>query len=220
MRYEIIRSRRKTLAMQWLKPDTLRIRAPIRCSDSKIQDFITSNHAWISRQKQYHREYPGLPEPVYQDGESIWLLGVRYQIRVLQDKQSTVQLDGDFLTVRTSKLNQGSIERQLTRWFRQFAEVYFAEQVADCYGQFSQSMPAYSFKVRKMKRQWGNCSRKGEIKLNLALIHYPEHCIEYVIWHELVHLKHFHHGAQFYTLLEQYCPEWLKAKRDLEQFSG
>jgi predicted metal-dependent hydrolase len=206
--------------MQWLKPDILRIRAPLRCSDSKIQHFIASNRAWINKQKQYHREYPGLPEKVYRHAEPLWILGVRYQIRVVAAQKNSIQLSGDYLNVHVRKREEATVKRLVVNWIRQFAEHYFAKRLAYCHAQFPCVMPAYSFKVRKMKRQWGNCSRKGEIKLNLALIQYPEHCIDYVIWHELVHLIHFHHGAQFYALLEKCCPDWLRAKTDLEQFSG
>ena len=70
-----------------------------------------------------------------------------------------------------------------------------------------------------MKRQWGNCSRKAEIKFNLNLIQYPEDCIDYVIYHEMSHLLHFNHSKAFYNVLETLCPEWRSLKHKLETFS-
>ncbi len=71
-------------------------------------------------------------------------------------------------------------------------------------------------KIRKMKTLWGSFSVKSGITLNLELIKAPRACIEYVVIHELCHLLHLNHGPEFYNLLEQFIPDWIKRKRRLE----
>ena len=86
--------------------------------------------------------------------------------------------------------------------------------------QFPIRLPDFQFKLRKMKRQWGNCNHKGIITINSQLIRYPLNCIDYVLIHELTHLIHLNHGKSFYRLMEQVCPNWNQQRLLLSQFSG
>ena len=70
--------------------------------------------------------------------------------------------------------------------------------------------------IRRMKTRWGSMSPNGTLTLNSDLVRAPRECIEYVVTHELCHLKHRHHDAAFYGLLEQHMPDWEKRKHKLE----
>lgn len=66
--------------------------------------------------------------------------------------------------------------------------------------------------IRKLNKCWGSCTPKGSIVINSDLIKTPIHCIDYVIIHELCHMKYLHHGPEFWSLLTKYCPDWNKLK--------
>jgi predicted metal-dependent hydrolase len=68
-----------------------------------------------------------------------------------------------------------------------------------------------------MKKRWGSCTKAGVITFNTELVKAPTYCIEYVIMHELCHLKHPHHGKEFYDLLTQCTPDWVRRKERLER---
>lgn len=70
--------------------------------------------------------------------------------------------------------------------------------------------------IRKLKTRWGSLSPRGILTLNVDLIRAPGECIDYVIAHELCHLKHRDHGADFYRLLERMMPDWERRKLKLE----
>ena len=67
-----------------------------------------------------------------------------------------------------------------------------------------------------MDKRWGSLSAKGQLTLNVNLIHTPKECIEYVVIHELFHLIHYNHGTEFYKLLDRTMPDWMKRKHKLE----
>jgi len=76
---------------------------------------------------------------------------------------------------------------------------------------------ATMWQVRLMKTRWGSCSvESGHMRINLALAAKPEECLEYVVLHELCHLREPNHGAGFHALLDQYMPDWRERKRKLE----
>jgi predicted metal-dependent hydrolase len=70
--------------------------------------------------------------------------------------------------------------------------------------------------IGKMKKRWGSCTGRGVIYLNPGLIKAPSHCIDYIITHELCHLKYPNHGKQFYSLMSRVMPDWGARKRRLE----
>jgi predicted metal-dependent hydrolase len=72
--------------------------------------------------------------------------------------------------------------------------------------------------IRTMKRRWGSCSNKGVITLSTELIKLSDLYIEYVITHELCHLKHHNHGPQFYKLLSEVFPEWKTVRKELRKY--
>jgi predicted metal-dependent hydrolase len=74
-------------------------------------------------------------------------------------------------------------------------------------------------KLVPMEHQWGSCSPAGSINLNPALIRAPRHCIDYVLLHEICHLKEHNHSKRFYALLEMHSPQWVDTKAELDQLA-
>ena len=195
------------------------MRSPMFCSQRKITQFLQHNAQWINGRLAYYHENPGLPELTFHNGTRLFLLGKPYEISAESGSKRAVVLAEQQIHFTKPDYKTGDEVSALSRWYRQWAEAYFSERVQTLHTNAAIELPQFVCKVRKMKRQWGNCSRKAEIKFNLNLIQYPEDCIDYVIYHEMSHLLHFNHSRAFYNVLETLCPEWRSLKHKLETFS-
>lgn len=106
-------------------------------------------------------------------------------------------------------LRVATVEKRLRHWYLQQARLWFAEKLQ--YWQTRASWAAnkaISLRLRRMKRTWGTCHQNGTIRLNTHLIKAPEACLDYVIAHELCHLRHMNHGPDFQALQQQLYPDW------------
>ena len=221
MNYEVLRTRRKTISIQVYRDQRVQVRAPLRCKDKEIETFVAKHNGWVEKKIQESLQYPGLAESQYINGGSLWLLGESLAITVKNGSPGNVRrVDNQIVVLQNDITDSAKIHRLITGWKRDFASNLFQQQLAFWAGQFPLPLRNYQFRLRKMKRQWGNCNHRANITINSQLIRYPLSCIDYVIVHELTHLKHLHHGRAFYQLLEKVMPDWQQHKLLLSQFSG
>ena len=174
--------------------------------------------AWIQRQlREVARLPPPLPPLRYVSGEGWRYLGRQYRLRVVPGETEGVRLSrGElWLTVRSPE----RAGRVLTRWLRSRAEVIFAERMAHClehaaaYGLHHSS----EFRLRAMRTRWGSLTAQGRLTLNPVLVHAPTECIDFVILHELCHLREFNHSRAYYALLSRVLPDWKRRRERLNR---
>ena len=107
----------------------------------------------------------------------------------------------------------------LKRWYRERAGLYFHGQLTALVERLSWAPVVPPFRLRFMKKRWGSCSAKGTLSLNTHMIKAPEECVEYVLLHELCHLRQHNHSKRFYALLELHMPDWRERKARLEDMA-
>ena len=109
------------------------------------------------------------------------------------------------------------VAAHLEGWYRARARQYYQACMERCAQDFIRKGYALpNLQIKKMRTRWGSLSRNSLLTLNLALIQAPRECIEYVITHELCHLKYDDHSPGFYKYLERLMPDWERRKRKLE----
>ena len=118
----------------------------------------------------------------------------------------------------TDPSQSGRIKMLVVNWFRQRAEIVFRE-LFDAMRLHAErhNIVVECFELRRMKNRWGSCTHDGRILLNPELIIAPKSCIEYVIVHELCHLKEHNHSQAFYSLLQTLMPDWQQRRERLNE---
>ena len=220
--YELAYSGRKTLAIHVNPDKSVSVVAPYNSCDDEIHTRVQKRAPWIVKQQNYFEEFHPLPEPPnFVGGETHLFLGRQYRLKLLQSSdRPEVKLVGPFIRISIAeKSDSAHVERLLDGWYRERAQQNFSRRLENCLANAkSLNLDNPGFNIRKMKRRWGSCTKTGRILLNLHLIKTPGYCIEYVVMHELCHLKVHNHSPEYYRLLSRCMPDWQKRKKRLASF--
>ncbi len=212
--------RRSTMALR-IRPDaSIEVRAPQRMPLSQIEQWLHSRTAWLTeRLAALQRLQAKYPRPCYGEGERHLYLGHHYSLQYVQAGRSHVRLVGQRLMIAARRHEAADVRRYLYRWYRQQAREIFTQRMCALIRDIPWLTASPTLAVRMMQRQWGSCSTGGNINLNLHLIKAPPVCIDYVLAHELCHLREHHHGRRFYALLDEVMPAWRRHRQQLNELA-
>jgi len=218
--YRLTRKRRKHISIRVAPDLTVTVSAPLHAEDGRIHAVISKKARWIVRKLDEMEAFLPRPAPKqYISGETFCYLGRQYRLKVETGEKSPAKLKGKFILVSVpDRQDREAVKKAVECWYRQRAEETFARYLTKCSEITARhGIPEAALTLRKMRTRWGSCSSKGRITINTNLIQAPVHCIEYVIMHELCHLKHHNHSKSFYKLLTQCMPDWQKRRDPLQR---
>jgi len=218
--YQLTRKSRKHIRILVAPDLTVRVSAPPRAKDEQIAQILKQKAHWIARKLDAVKNFHPLPAPKeYISGETFCYLGRQYRLKVAKGEKAPAKLKGKFLNVTVpDKQDRDAVKKVVESWYKQRAEQTVLRYLDKCMNVTERhGIPTAALTLRKMRTRWGSCSSKGRITINTNLIQAPVHCIEYVIMHELCHLKHHNHSKAFYKLLTQCMPDWQKRKEALHK---
>ncbi len=215
-------SERKTLAISVLPDLSVEVRAPLDTPPEVIRERVARRGAWIRKAwREFELYLPKQPPRRYVNGETHRYLGRQYRLRAEQGSEDSVKCLRGYLQV-TSRIEPSpeQVKALLEGWYREHARRVFRERLVECCRRASlEGIKEPPLFIRKMVSRWGSCSGKGRVYLNLELIKANKECIDYVIMHELCHLKVSSHGPNFWRLLAKLMPDYEERKRKLNQFA-
>lgn len=215
-------AKRKTLAIS-VHPDlSVTVKAPEGTLPAAIREKERQRGAWIhSAWREFELYLPKQPPRSYISGETHRYLGRQYRLKAVQGDAESVKCLRGYLWVTTrDEPNPEKTRKLLEGWYRQHAQEVFHERLQECCRRAArEGVPEPVLRIQKMTNRWGSCSDQGRILLNLELIKAPKECIDYVIVHELCHLKEKHHGARFWRLLEKLMPDYQERRKRLNRFA-
>ena len=184
----------------------------------QLPGLLKSKERWISNNMARFRHFQSLSvKKKLSNGDTIPYLGRDLKLieRENHDGIGDVKLEGDMLAVSPGLFKDGILELALEQWYRAEAARLINERA----GILSSDI-GVSYKrivIRGQRTRWGSCSRKKNLSFNWKLMMAPEPVIDYVIIHELAHLKEMNHSKRFWELVAKYCPGWREHKKWLKQ---
>lgn len=212
--------KRKSLRISVHPDQTVRVDAPVGRTLEEVAERIERKAAWIVRQQFYFEQFmPRQPEKRYVAGETFRYLGRQVRLKVSIGKPQAVRMNGVHLWVTSLHPDDQKRTRKLVEgWYRTRSREIFSKRLAVCMaiaGRHGITEP--TIQLRRMTRRWGSCRGRESILLNTELLKAPVYCIDYVIMHELCHLRHTKHNDPFYRLLDVLMPDWERRKNRLER---
>ena len=198
---------------------------PHDATDQAVQAAMAKRARWIWQNIQdfaKQQEYV-LPKQ-YISGETQFYLGKRFVLKVTHDadQPSNVKLSRGRLNVslRHQKEDKSkTIKALLDKWYLNKAKAVFQERLHVMLPKATWVQGIPSFRIMTMKKQWGSCSRQGQLMLNPHLVKASKECIDYVILHELCHIAEHNHSEKFWRLLNQVMPNWKEVKARLDDMA-
>jgi predicted metal-dependent hydrolase len=210
---------RKTLEIAVHPDASVVVKAPTGTDLEAVETKLRKRARWIVRQQDYFKQFnPRTLQRHYIAGETHLYLGKQYQLKVGVGDANKVRLkNGTFEVSCWQKVTPHMTQRLMERWSAEKAAEQFAQSLERCWPKiapYGYHKPAIV--IQRMQKRWGSLSEIGTLTLNVELVKASKECIDYVVLHELCHLKHHDHSPAFYKLLDAHLPEWRKLKHRLE----
>ena len=207
VRIDFVRVRRARRYILRVRPDgSLRITIPRGGSRAEALAFMARQLAWIARERARVRREQAPSRWVH--GSVVLFEGTGVPIDVIQDASGwTAHYAGLRVRVNDPSDVRPDIERDL----RDLARARLVPRLHALAAQHGLAVGRVT--IRNQRSRWGSCSRTGAIALNFRLVQMPPEVCDYVLLHELMHLRQQNHGRRFWTLVEQACPDYRVAER-------
>lgn len=218
--FSVVYTDRKTMEIA-VHPDArVVVKAPKGTLFEAIRIRVAKRARWIRKQIDYFRKFdPHTPSRRYVGGETHLFLGRQYRLKIKKQNDDEVKLRGEYFYVLTPDPdNTQKVKDLLDEWYKEHALTVFSRRLEECHIRAKKlNVPFPNIRLRRMAKRWGSCSKAGDILLNTALVKASVYCIDYVIMHELCHLKVHTHDNGYYRLLSKYMPDWEIRKDRLER---
>lgn len=220
--YQLIMMNRKSVAIHIDEDGQVIVKVPAFMKKDQIDHFVCQKAGWIrekvamavrvNQMKIIHR---------FAQGEPFLYLGKTYPLHISYDtnvRRVCVSLGSESLLIQTPVIDHKNMKAAVLLWYRENAAKLFEQRIS-YYGLRLGTMPERII-VKEQKSRWGSCSSAREIRLNWKLIMAPAEIVDYVVVHELCHLKEMNHSPRFWRLVESLCPEYKKCRKWLKEYGG
>lgn len=207
--FEVRRSnRRRTLGLTVDRAGELVAHVPMETSADELSRWVGKKLLWVHRKLALKEEAaPRMCAPEYVSGEAFSYLGRRYRLKLVERQEHPLQFDGTRFTLRR---DARPAEPHFRNWYVTTGADWLKRRVETLSARTA-SKPR-RVEVRDLGFRWGSCGRNGVVNFNWKLLQLPVRLADYVIAHELAHLREGHHGPEFWATLGRAMPDWQKRK--------
>ena len=206
-KYEVVVTKKMSTRNMYLRvKDDLKIYITTNTftTNREIENFIRNNLDSVAK-------FINKMEKKTEKKEKFFFLGKEYDV---------VKISSSGITLGENKvfINKEYTNEDIEKWLKKESLDIFQTHLDNCYKVFTRKIPYPSLTIRKMTSRWGVCNTKTKrVTLNSELIRMPLFCLDYVIYHELSHLIYGNHSKDFWSLVEENCPEYKKIRKYMKE---
>ncbi len=216
--YVLERRVRRTIGLK-ITSEGLIVHAPKRILEQQLNQVLQEKSRWILAKLQA-REANKIEAVEWRSGEHLLFLGNDIQLNItINATNKTAVLAQSLLTIAQPDPNhQAMTSRKVIAWYKKQALLDFGRRLEVFAAKLG--VPTPPLALSNAKSRWGSCNSRGEVRLNWRLIQAPPHIINYVICHELAHLKEMNHSAKFWAIVEKIFPDYAFSEKELKRLSA
>ncbi len=216
---KIIKTKRKTVMMQITKDAQLIVRAPKYTPNFVIKIAVMKRSEWIQKnQKKMRERIKKTKKKQFRDNESFLFLGQTHKLKIVSNPRVPLVLDehtGEFLLAVDFFDYEKEARELFIKWYKKRAREIILPSIGKIAARHR--LCQYNkIRITNARTRWGSCSTEGNISFSWRLVMAPQEVVDYVVFHELAHLKERNHGKQFWSLVENICPRYKEHKKWLK----
>ncbi|MFP5518784.1 MAG: M48 family metallopeptidase [Bdellovibrionia bacterium] len=218
---------RRTLSIHLYPQKPIKVLAPKTTSHKVIQDFLLARKDWIEKNlKKFEELRAQIPQKKFVASEEFLFLGRSYKLKpvITLNKKGFVSKTETEILLHIPR-NEWSAEvlfneqpqalNLLRSFYEREARRYLTQRIHKLSAETQLKFKKLSF--REQRTRWGSCSSSGNISLNWRMIVFKPELIDYILLHELCHLKHLNHSAHFWSLVESFMPNYMEQEKELKK---
>jgi len=193
------------------------VSAPLSMNDDAIERFVRTKVAWIKRQVSKFDTQPRQSKREHISGETLFIWGKQYYMQIEYGTRNSLVLSGNKATLTVRK---ESTAKQRENFIKEWYRKQLKDEIIRLLPKWEKitGLKCNSWQTKYMTTRWGTCNPKiKKIWLNLQLAKKTPECIEYIILHELIHLREKHHNERFVSFMDRYMPMWREVKVTLNR---
>lgn len=188
------------------------VSAPLLMSQKSIENFVRLNSGWIKKQQEKFLNQPRMSARQYVSGETYYIFGKQYFLEFAPSAEKAFKIGGNKIILN---MKENTTAKQRERFAREQFRKILVKHLERLIPKWEKITGLYcdSFQTKYMLTRWGTCNSKAKrIWINLQMVEKPLECLEYVILHELTHLRISNHGKEFIKIMDKYMPDWRDKK--------
>jgi len=192
----------------------LTVSAPSSMPLAKVESIVRESERWIVRKiaEWSHRKVSPMQ---WREGERIPFLGGGLALRLARGSRSRADRKEAELWIITRDGTASQIEQAVVRWYKRAAQSYLSERLLALSRASGLAPPTLT--ISSAMARWGSCSTKREVRLAWRLMKAPPDLVDYVICHELAHLRHMNHSNAFWAEVGRQCPDYRQRRSRLNE---
>lgn len=197
------------------------VKAPWYVTSSQIQEVVESKRAWIMQKLEEYKVSPRR-EKEFTDGEQFQILGKCYNLNIYYQEINNAVLNvenGKIVIILPLSYSEEDNSEQISKMIDKMYNMIAEREVEASMEKYRKlvGLAPEEYRIRKIKTAWGSCSSNKKITINQRLMMYSRHAVDYVVLHEICHLKYMNHSKKFWEMVEKYMPDYKDAEKELKK---